>query len=351
MPLYLFQFNHQPKFHWDQQRLARSLGDLRFRQGRLLGGIGVLGSPGNHQRRDEIEDYDRQLTEERLSRWHGGAWRNAGLAGAGIVHASSWAIPVTRAEIRKFLSWFNTEGDIDPVLKAAIAHLWFMVIRPFSEDNEEIAHRISDMQLCRADGCATRYYHVPEQMRRAGGRYEELLGRAREGATEITVWLEWFLDCLDRALAAAERDFAGQKKERLIDRFSTLPFNDRQRVMIRKLLDEGGSAASAASSASEGIGGRGNQGGVSSSQWARIAGCSQDTALRDIQDLMERRILVKEPAGGRSTQYILKVPDILKTPVHGHEEPSARSEEPPDRPEEPIIGASVTVPHDVLIPQ
>ncbi len=259
----------------------------------------MLGSADNPLRRDEIEHYDRQLTEERLAQWHGGSWRNAGLAGVGIVHSSSSAIPVMRAEIRKFLSWFNMEGDIDAVLKAAIAHLWFMVIRPFSEGNGEIAHRVSDMQLCRADGCAKRYYHLPEQMRRDGGRYDDLVGKARQGATEITAWLEWFLDCLDRALALAERDFEGLKKARFADRFSALPFNGRQRIMIRKLMEEGASATPAE-----------NKGRITSSQWARIAGCSQDTALRDIQDLMERRILVKEPAGGRSTQYILKTPVI-----------------------------------------
>jgi len=293
MPLYLFQFDNQPRFYWDLTKLSRLLGAVRFRQGILVGKMEGLGDPGLI-RQDAAKHYGHALSEEQLLRWHGGSWRNAGPAGIGKVHASSPGSPVLRAEIRKFLSWFNRDEGIDPVLKAAVAHLWFLVIRPFDKGNEQIAQLITDMQLSRADQSARRYYSMSEQISREGAKYEELVNKARQGAVEITDWLEWFLDRLDLALAEAEQGIAGlMKGGGLPNRYSRLPLSERQRLIIHKLLD--------GVETSEGSGSR-----ISSSQWARIAGCSQDTALRDIQDLMGRSILVKEPAGGRSTQYILK---------------------------------------------
>jgi Fic family protein len=287
MPLYLSPFNNQPVFRWDLAKLSPALGAIRHRLGRLAGMLELLGPSIRSVLRDAEPDRDLLLTEEQLLEWHGGPWRHTDLASAHRVHRSSPDIPVLRAEIRKFLNWFNTKSVIDPVLKAAIAHLWFLVIQPFDKGNEAIAERITDRLLCLADGAAERYYDLPAEIRAAGGKHDELVNDARRGVLEITAWVEWFLDRLDRALFRTEQEIAGLvRKARLMDRFSGLPFNDRQQLIINKLLEAAGR--------------------ISSSQWASQAGCSQDTALRDIQELIDRSILMKEPAGGRSTNYILR---------------------------------------------
>jgi Fic family protein len=293
MPLY-HPFNNQPGFRWDLPKLSKSLGAIRQRQGRLLGKIEVLGSAFPVNIDSTVQGYDQLLTEERLLDWHGGPWRNSNTAHARVVHHSLPDAPVLRAEIRKFLNWFNLDGGIDPLLKAAIAHLWFMVIQPFERGSERIAYLISDTQLCRADGCRERYYDISAQMLKRAPAYDELVKNARQGEPEITDWLEWFLSCVDRALADAEQEISGVvRKTQFMDRFSASHLSERQQSMIDKLLD--GVEKSL-----------GSPGRISSSLWAGIAGCSQDTALRDIQDLVERGVLVKEPAGGRSTLYILK---------------------------------------------
>lgn len=287
MPLYLFRFDNQPKFHWDLSKLSSLLGEMRYRQGRLLGKMEILGYPALIGP-GATRDYQHLLTEEQLIKWHGGPWRNAGLTYISSVHASSPGTPVLRAEIRKFLNWLNADSGLDPVLKAAVAHLWLLVIQPFDQENERIAQVIADMQLSRADGRAERYYDMSAQIRADGATYDELVNKVRQGEVEITAWLEWFLDRLDRALAEAEQGIAGLvKKMRLTDKYAGAPLSDRQQLIIQHLMEAA-------------------EGRISSSQWANIAGCSQDTALRDIQDLLERSILVKESAGGRSTQYVLR---------------------------------------------
>jgi Fic family protein len=289
MPLYLSRFDNQPKFYWDQPGISLVLGEIRFRQGLLLGRIEMLGSSvrKNPGQEGGIRTGDQRiLTEDRLLEWHGGSWRNAAPAGIRGVHASSPRTPVLRSEIRKFLNWFNGDSGIDPVLKAAIAYFWFLVISPFDQGNEAVAALIADLQLSRADGCTSRYYDVDGQLQRQQRILDELMN-ARRGETDITVWLECFLDAMSRALVLAEQGIAALvKKARFTDRYSGLPLNDRQQLVIHRLLE--------------------NETRISSSQWASLAACSQDTALRDIQDLMDRSILMREAAGGRSTQYVLR---------------------------------------------
>ena len=293
MPLYL-PFNNQPGFRWDLPKLSGSLGAIRQRQGRLLGKIEILGPAFPVNIVSTMQGYHQLLTEERLLDWHGGPWRNSNPASARVVHHSSPDAPVLRAEIRKFLNWLNLDERIDPMLKAAIAHLWFMVIQPFDRGSERIAYLISDMLLCRADGCRERYYDVSAQMLKRAPAYDELVKNARQGEREITDWLEWFLNCVDRALADAEQGISGVvRKTQFMDKFSASPLSERQQSMIDKLLDGVENSM-------------GSPGRISSSLWAGIAGCSQDTALRDIQDLVDRGMLIKEAAGGRSTLYVLK---------------------------------------------
>lgn len=187
-----------------------------------------------------------------------------------------------------FLSWFNGKRDVDPVVKAAIAHVWFVTLHPFDDGNGRMARTIADMQLARADETDQRFYSMSAQIRKEGNAYFDMLEKTQKGTLDITEWLEWFLACLGRALAATEDTLTGVlKKAHFWDDHAAKPFNERQRLMLNKLLD-------------------GFEGKLTSSKWAKIAKCSQDTATRDIQNLIDHRILTKDAAGGRSTSYLLK---------------------------------------------
>jgi Fic family protein len=186
-----------------------------------------------------------------------------------------------------FVKWFNKEDAIDSVIKAAIAHLWFVTIHPFDDGNGRLARAITDMLLARSDGSSQRFYSMSAQIRKERNAYYEILEKTQKEDLNITGWLEWFLHCLGRAIVATEQILAVViEKATFWERNSNLSFNDRQKMMLNKLLD-------------------GFDGKLASSKWAKIAKCSSDTAVRDINDLLERKILVKESAGGRSTCYIL----------------------------------------------
>lgn len=203
------------------------------------------------------------------------------------VHFQAPDSAVLDAEMAVFLDWFNSDVPIDPVIKAAIAHLWFVTIHPFDDGNGRIARTIADMHLARADGSSQRFYSMSAQIRKERAAYYAMLERTQKGELDINDWLDWFLSCLDRALSAADQVVAGVlAKARYWDFFGTKSINERQRLLLNKLLD-------------------GFDGKLTSSKWAKIAKCSQDTALRDIQQLMSQGILAKEEAGGRSTSYVL----------------------------------------------
>lgn len=187
-----------------------------------------------------------------------------------------------------FINWFNTENGTDPVIKAAIAHLWFVTIHPFDDGNGRIARAIADMQLARSDGSNQRFYSMSAQIRKERNAYYDILEKTQKETLDVTAWLEWFLSCLDRALIATDETLAVvMQKARFWEKHLTDSLNERQKIMLNKLLD-------------------GFDGKLTSSKWAKIAKCSSDTAVRDINDLVRRNILVKEPASGRSTSYILK---------------------------------------------
>jgi Fic family protein len=194
------------------------------------------------------------------------------------------------AEMKAFLDWFNGEAAIDPVLKAAVAHLWFVTVHPFDDGNGRIARAIADMALARSEGTAQRFYSMSAQIRQERNAYYDVLESTQKGDLNITPWLEWFLGCLDRAFYGAERTLANVfRKARFWEKHAGAAFNDRQRDMLNRLLN-------------------GFEGKLTTSKWAQIEKCSQDTALRDIDDLVTRGILRKEPAGGRSTSYSLVEP-------------------------------------------
>jgi Fic family protein len=186
-----------------------------------------------------------------------------------------------------FLAWFNGGEELDPVLKSGVAHLWFVTIHPFEDGNGRIARAIADMQLARSEQSPQRFYSMSAQIRQERNAYYKILEATQKDDLDITEWLQWFLDCLGRAIDGAEGILGGVlKKARFWEQHPADTLNERQRDMMNRLLD-------------------GFEGKLTSSKWALIEKCSPDTALRDITDLLERGILVKDEGGGRSTSYSL----------------------------------------------
>lgn len=187
--------------------------------------------------------------------------------------------------MQPILNWLNNTTTINPIIKTAIAHLWFVSIHPFEDGNGRIARAISDMLLARADGTAQRFYSMSNQIRKERNAYYDILEATQKGDLDITEWLQWFLNCLDRSLNATDETLSiVLQKATFWKASATTLLNSRQVLMINKLLD-------------------GFVGKLNSSKWGSIAKCSQDTALRDVQDLINKKILVKELGGGRNTSY------------------------------------------------
>jgi Fic family protein len=363
--MYIHQRDDWPHFTWDKEKLAGSLSGIHHRQGRLVGRMEGLGFPlqseamlqtltlevtktseieGEILNTDQVrssiarhlgmdiaglvpsdrnvdgvvemmldatQNFQAALTAKRLFDWHTslfpqgesglhkmtiGNWRGetggpmqvvSGPMGLERVHFEAPESALLPKEMSAFLAWFNAEMNIDPVLKAALAHLWFVTIHPFDDGNGRIARTIADMQLARADGIAQRFYSMSAQIRLERKAYYDILEKTQKGTLDVTEWLEWFLACLDRAMSASETTLGGVlHKARTWEVLATKALNERQRLMINRLLD-------------------GFEGKLTSSKWAKIAKCSSDTALRDIQNLIEQNVLVKEESGGRSTSYVL----------------------------------------------
>jgi len=260
---------------------------------------------------DATQRYQETLTEDRLFGWHAslfpagrsgmrkiivGAWREersgpmqvvSGPHGRERVHYEAPVAGRLDAEMQAFLDWFNDVDDIDLVLKAAVAHLWFVTIHPFEDGNGRIARAIADMSLARSEGSPQRFYSMSAQIRLERSAYYDMLEGTQKGDLDITPWMEWFLGCLDRAFDGAEKTLGSVfAKGDFWQKHSAAPLNERQRDIINRLLD-------------------GFAGKLTSSKWATIEKCSPDTALRDIADLVERGIFTKDAGGGRSTSYSL----------------------------------------------
>jgi Fic family protein len=260
---------------------------------------------------DATHNYDKSLTKERLFDWHYalfptgrsgmyriivGNWRNdttgpmqvvSGAMGKEKVHFQAPNAALIENEMKYFLDWFNNEEKIDLVIKAGIGHLWFVTIHPFDDGNGRIARALTDMLLARADGISQRFYSMSSQICIERKSYYDLLEKTQKSDSEITEWLEWFLKCLKNALIASEQVLEKViYKHKFWNQNSNLTLNERQKVILNKLLD-------------------GFEGKLTTSKWAKISKCSNDTALRDIQDLINKKILKKEIAGGRSTNYEL----------------------------------------------
>lgn len=260
---------------------------------------------------EATRNYTKPLTRERLFAWHRklfpgvdwikvGAWRDDAqgpmqvISGRGRVHYEAPPAARVDREMAAFFAGANRAGDADPLLKAGLTHLWFVTLHPFEDGNGRIARAIADWALARSEKSPQRFYSMSAQIRRERDDYYEVLERTQKGTLDVTDWLRWFLECLGRALTEAERSLTDVfRRERFWREFGPGVTNERQRKVLNLLL--GGEF----------------EGKLTSSKWAAIAKCSQDTAARDIQGLIQAGILVRNPAGGRSTSYSLN-PRVLE---------------------------------------
>ncbi len=263
---------------------------------------------------DATQRYNLPITKERLFSWHSAlfptGWSNmykivvadwrkdttgpmqvvSGAMGKEKVHFEAPSSDRIDAEMNKFINWVENETEIDLVLKSAIAHLWFVTIHPFEDGNGRITRAITEMLLARSDGSAKRFYSMSSQIRSERKQYYEILEKTQKGGSDITDWILWFLECLNASLVGTFELLSSVIiKADFWTRHSTTILNERQQKMLNKLLD-------------------GFKGKLTSSKWGKICKCSQDTALRDIQDLIKKDILQKEAGGGRSTNYELTIP-------------------------------------------
>jgi len=362
---YIHQQPAWPHFHWSHEALAEPLAAARHTQGRLAGRLESLGfaardeallrtltadvlktseiegerldsdqvrssvarrlgldigglTPADRQVEGMVEmtldatrNFAAPLTEERLFAWHAalfptgrsgmtrvavGAWRDdrsapmqvvSGPVGRERVHFEAPAAARVRHEMASFLAWINGNVTTDPLLVAAQAHLWFITIHPFDDGNGRIARAIADLALARSERSSQRVYSMSAQIQQERSAYYGILERTQHGTLDITNWMQWFLGCLTRAVESAHVTFDGMAAtSRAWDSLRAVSLNDRQRLIVTRLLD-------------------GFAGALTTSKWAALAKCSQDTALRDILQLVERGVLVRNVGGGRSTSYAL----------------------------------------------
>ena len=365
MSRYIHQLPNWPEFRWDQQALASPLAQIRHRQGRLLGRMEGLGfalqreaeletltldvlksseiegerldpeqvrssiarrlgldmggtEPGDRHVEgvvemmlDATQKFAAPLTEDRLFAWHAalfptgrtgmrkiivGRWRDdstgpmqvvSGTVGKERVHYEAPAAPRVPDEMGRFLTWANEADRTDAVLRAALAHLWFVTIHPFDDGNGRIARAIADWQLARSENSSQRFYSMSAQIRHERDDYYDILERTQQSTLDVTPWLEWFLGCLGRAFDATETTLeAVMRKARFWEHAARFTINERQRLVLNRLLD-------------------GFTGKLTTKKWATLAKSSHDTALRDIQTLIDQGLLKKDEGGGRSTSYSL----------------------------------------------
>jgi len=365
MQRYIYQRPGWPGFIWDSKSILLPLSDARHLQGKLVGKMEALGFKLRNEavletltteviktseiegqildleqvrssiaRRlgievsglvpsdrnvegvvdmmlDATQDYKKTLTADRLFGWHSalfpsgrsgmykiitGRWRDdstgpmqvvSGAMGKEKVHFEAPPAAGLKKEMKAFISWFNKEPETDLIIKSAIAHLWFVTIHPFEDGNGRIARALSEMLLARSDESPQRFYSMSSQIGKVRKDYYSILERTQKGSLDITGWLTWYLKCLGDALNSSESILSKVLgKHKFWTKYASEGFNSRQILMINKLLDN-------------------FTGQLTTSKWAKIAKCSQDTALRDIQDLLNKDILHKNPSGGRSTSYTL----------------------------------------------
>jgi Fic family protein len=366
LDMYIYEHPDWPEFKWDTEKVLSSLTNVRNLQGKVVGQMGALGFELKEQanlailtqdvlKSSEIEgellnpeqvrssiirqlgldistgivpserhidgmvemmidatsNFKKSLTRQRLFGWHNalfptgysgiqkilvGKWRDdsrgpmqvvSGPIGKEKVHYQAPPARVLEKEMKNFLEWFNKDQGLDPVIKAALANLWFVTVHPFEDGNGRIARALTDMFLARSDGQQHRFYSMSAQIRIERKQYYDILEQIQKGDLNITKWLVWLLSCLGNALKSSNKIL---EKVLLKHKFwtdnSSRIGNNRQRKILNRLLD-------------------GFEGKLTTSKWAKITKCSPDTALRDINDLIDKKILYKLPEGGRSTGYML----------------------------------------------
>lgn len=257
---------------------------------------------------DATQKYDQPLTKERILGWHASLFPT-GYSGFKKINVGKWRLGAIQVvseirdketihfegpdaekvdnEMNVFLSWLNEEKEIDPILKSGIAHLWFLTIHPFDDGNGRIGRAIADLLLARSENSPHRFYSLSAQIQKERKDYYNILEKTQKDDLDITPWLTWFLQCLKRSIEHAIAQFGKTlEKSKFWERVNQTGLNERQRKMLNRLFD-------------------GFEGKLSTSKWAKINKCSQDTAYRDILDLMERGILVKSKERGPNTGYTL----------------------------------------------
>lgn len=368
MVTYIWQHPAWPHWRYDLTRLATPLAQVRHAQGRLLGraeslgfklrdeawletltqdvvktseienefmdrdqvrssiarrlglDIGAMAPMDRHVEGvvelmlDATRHYASPLTAARLCSWQGNLfptgrsglvairvadWRDdatgpmqvvSGPIGREKVHYTAPPAERLASEVDRFLSWFEHPGDLDPVLQAGLAHLWLVTLHPFDDGNGRVVRAVADLALARSEGTPQRFYSLSAQIQQDRKDYYAILERTQQGDLEVTEWLLWFLACLGRALARAENSLAAVLgKARYWERYASTPMNARQIKMLNRLLD-------------------GFEGKLTTSKWAKLARCSQDTAYRDILALIESGALRKAEGAGRGTHYLLAMP-------------------------------------------
>lgn len=370
--MWIHEHQNWPDFTWDAKSLASKLANVRHRQGRLLGRMEGLGFElkleaslsmltndvvkssaieGEHLNPKEVrssiarrlgidiagltpasrdvegivemmldatQQFSKPLIKDRLFGWHAtlfptgrsgthkitvGDWRTidagpmqvvSGPVGKERVHFEAPGAERLEKEMDRFLAWLAGEDGTDLVIRAGIAHLHFVTIHPFEDGNGRIARAIGDMVLARADGTQNRFYSLSSQIETERKHYYNQLEAQQRATPDITGWLSWFLDCLGRAISNAETTLGNVLfKAQLWNMINQKPVNDRQRLIINRMLEDD------------------FEGFINTSKYANLVKCSNDTALRDIQELKERGIFIQNPGGGRSTSY--RLPDREKT--------------------------------------
>lgn len=262
---------------------------------------------------DATSNHAAPLTRKRLVGWHAalfptgysgvhrirvGGWREdlegpmqvvSGPVGRTKVHYQAPPAERLDTEMTRFLAWFNDPPRLDGLLRAALAHLWFVTVHPFDDGNGRIARALTDMALAQLEQSAQRFYSVSSQLRHERSAYYDTLERTQKGSLDVTAWLVWFLECYARALDAAETTCADVlRKADFWQRYAREPFSPRQKTVMNRLLD-------------------GFEGKLTAKKWAALGKCSVDTAQRDIHDLVARGILVKNPGGSKNTSYTLAI--------------------------------------------
>ncbi len=362
--MYIWEEQDWPHLTWDDGRLLEPLAAARLKQGRLLGRMARLGFDlkleaqlealtedviksseieGEVLDRDSVrssiarrlgvaaavvpadrltegvvemmldatENHEALLTPERLFGWQAslfptgysgmykvktGAWRDdaagpmqvvSGPIGRQQVHYQAPPAPQLDGEVRTFLDWFNRRSEPEGLLRVGLAHLWFVTIHPFEDGNGRIARAIADQALAQSEGSGQRFYSVSAQIRKERSDYYRMLERSQKGALDVTDWLAWFLQCFSRALDGTEATCDKVlRKADFWQRYARENFGKRHKMVLNRLLD-------------------GFEGKLTTRKWAAIAKCSIPTAQRDINELIERGILRRNPGGSKNTSYDL----------------------------------------------